>query len=575
MGRIRKLWISMIFAVSLFCIPVSADDTQADAVIEQVAVNMPDITVYYRSTMPAGTPEAYLSGKKLSFLDNTSFMDTGEGISYYILLDVSASISETSFAVVKDSLNQFQWKLREQDQMVLLTFGDQVTAFLQGTEGAQDREQVIQGLSNRDQNTVLFSAISDATTRIEQAPADDFRRKLILVITDGIDDSAASATFSEAKSQLIQKGIPVYMLVVDNQGETTAARDLAVDTGGIMITTAGAQAVEKLQTLQDVIYSAYCAHFRAANNIASYQQEDFTLKFPELNGIIRSKKIIPNRSQPDTEAPVINKIEKAAPNEIGITYSEEVSGADQASNYKVVFQGKSIPVQQVTYDPDIPCTIRLIFEKDLENGDYDVTIQNIKDTSMEENPLQTVQQRLSVTEATVPTAAEAPEPTAEPSPAPREKMDWKDALFTYWYVIAGAAAVILAGGILVLLKKKKETSEEKTHTDTVSDTLQEAVKKELPVTLYLKSPDGQTKELQVQIMDTCIIGRSESCNVIFDDPNMSRQHFRLEREEQELYIVDLDTRNGTFVNGEPVKSRRRLLTNDTVQAGNIWMIIMW
>lgn len=64
----------------------------------------------------------------------------------------------------------------------------------------------------------------------------------------------------------------------------------------------------------------------------------------------------------------------------------------------------------------------------------------------------------------------------------------------------------------------------------------------------------------------CTLGRSSSCTVPIDDPNASRTHAQIEQREQDWWIVDLDSTNGTLVNGSRVK-QRRLTPGDRITIG--------
>ncbi len=52
------------------------------------------------------------------------------------------------------------------------------------------------------------------------------------------------------------------------------------------------------------------------------------------------------------------------------------------------------------------------------------------------------------------------------------------------------------------------------------------------------------------------VGRSLEANVQIDDPWISNIHALLERRGGELWVVDLESRNGTFVDGQPVTEAR-------------------
>ena len=62
------------------------------------------------------------------------------------------------------------------------------------------------------------------------------------------------------------------------------------------------------------------------------------------------------------------------------------------------------------------------------------------------------------------------------------------------------------------------------------------------------------------------IGRSPDSDVFLDDVTVSRRHAVIERADDGLYISDLDSLNGTYVNRRRVE-RQRLSDGDEVQIG--------
>ena len=63
------------------------------------------------------------------------------------------------------------------------------------------------------------------------------------------------------------------------------------------------------------------------------------------------------------------------------------------------------------------------------------------------------------------------------------------------------------------------------------------------------------------------IGRSSDSDIQIDGPEISRHHAQLEQQlDGALELVDLDSKNGTFVNNKPIK-RKKLKPNDKLQIG--------
>lgn len=62
-----------------------------------------------------------------------------------------------------------------------------------------------------------------------------------------------------------------------------------------------------------------------------------------------------------------------------------------------------------------------------------------------------------------------------------------------------------------------------------------------------------------------IIGRDEDCDVVLNERQVSRKHVRITRRDEHYFIEDLDSRNGTWVNGHRLeKETRELLDNDEI-----------
>ena len=64
-----------------------------------------------------------------------------------------------------------------------------------------------------------------------------------------------------------------------------------------------------------------------------------------------------------------------------------------------------------------------------------------------------------------------------------------------------------------------------------------------------------------------LVGRSTFSDILLEEKGISRQHAFLIQDEDALVVIDLRSRNGTFVNSEPVASKV-LAHNDIVSIGN-------
>jgi pSer/pThr/pTyr-binding forkhead associated (FHA) protein len=63
------------------------------------------------------------------------------------------------------------------------------------------------------------------------------------------------------------------------------------------------------------------------------------------------------------------------------------------------------------------------------------------------------------------------------------------------------------------------------------------------------------------------IGRGTGADIVIADEAVSREHASVRGDGQTVVLEDLDSSNGTFVNGERISSPRRLAPGDVVKIG--------
>jgi predicted component of type VI protein secretion system len=71
------------------------------------------------------------------------------------------------------------------------------------------------------------------------------------------------------------------------------------------------------------------------------------------------------------------------------------------------------------------------------------------------------------------------------------------------------------------------------------------------VNAFLEGPDGS----RIELHDGFVIGRVQGCDLAIGDPKASRRHARLSVVGSVVELEDLDSHNGTLLNGKPVKKR--------------------
>lgn len=551
------------FLLTGMCLMIPFNVYAQSCEIEQISLHMPDVRVYYRSDQQEQNYEAYLGGEALNYDKSAQFSELNEGVDYYILLDISASIPDSQFANIKDGIINFISSEGEKDKCVLLTFGDESNVVLNGSENPQDAAAVVQGLKNDDMETVLFQTLVKTADMIDQAAQTEEKRRVIITITDGEDCVTGQATSNEAVSELNHKGIPMYAIAVDVGKEEyiNSFGELARNTGGTLSIFNSGTCLDLMNRIRNTVQDSYVAFFHSDTNVASNTREDLTVKFLDQQ-VTDTKEVIPTRWIPDTEAPQVVQWEKESDNELKLTFSEKVLNADNLADYKVERDGEAVAVDSVFYsEKETPYAV-LTFKDKLYTGNYQINFSGITDCSMEKNGITKLD-------------------SFDLDGAKKGKST------TFWIIlIAGIAAVVVAGVIIVVVVTYKKVKKNKgviyvdgkaTLASNV-DVKQHVSVVNLPqktVTFLMKDQINGKCELKITINGSAMAGRSDDCDIYFDDPKMPRQHFALETDGNDVYITDLESSNGTLVNGVRLNRRRKLLPNDEITAGNIQAKIVW
>jgi len=77
---------------------------------------------------------------------------------------------------------------------------------------------------------------------------------------------------------------------------------------------------------------------------------------------------------------------------------------------------------------------------------------------------------------------------------------------------------------------------------------------------------GRSVEV-VPVMDGAVLGRSRECRIVLDDATVSKEHARLRVEGPSVFIEDLDSTNGTLVNGKAIEGPTLLHRGDRIALG--------
>ena len=80
--------------------------------------------------------------------------------------------------------------------------------------------------------------------------------------------------------------------------------------------------------------------------------------------------------------------------------------------------------------------------------------------------------------------------------------------------------------------------------------------------------EGGSTDRRVEVADgSWLVGRDEACDITVDDHGVSRRHASITKLGDRLWVEDVGSTNGTWVDGERVSGRREISAGQRVQVG--------
>jgi pSer/pThr/pTyr-binding forkhead associated (FHA) protein len=90
--------------------------------------------------------------------------------------------------------------------------------------------------------------------------------------------------------------------------------------------------------------------------------------------------------------------------------------------------------------------------------------------------------------------------------------------------------------------------------------------------LIIQTGKHQGKTIDLAGTD-CIIGRQENCKIRIASEDVSKQHCRLKHKPDGLYLKDLGSRNGTFLNDQQVTEEVKIQPGDLLRVGPMTFLV--
>lgn len=578
----KKLRVSVIllaiFLGIMFGKSVDAKTIKQPYLAEQAKGKAPNVKVYMTgSKMRASVP---VSGQIESVPlqqngDIVSFHKSGEGMHYVILLDNSGSVDEVQFKESKKQLILLCKSLKDQDIFTLYTVGTYhssgekktIISNLQGSEKKTIKKvikkiQKIKYLKSKKSKTVLYRSLNEVLASQQMAA----NRTVILMITDGEDDSKGKDIDQKSTANEVKNAtVPVYGILLHNVASKPNKAKMKYtqykilnekNCRGYYADCSQKSSAKKVKKAFQVIRHLWQKDSYVVALCADTNQ---TIGKTKLQLTVNQQGVDPvlidySNYEEDSAAPVIvGAVKKISRNSISFSLQDEngvnLDDVDDPSHYMIQSKtveedGKIWTISDVsTKNNGDEIAVTLTFDEELFTDQYVLICNDIHDNSQDRNAMSDISIDFTIEDG-----------------LDRLSIERKEFVKSYWW-IALIVLVVILGIIIVTVIKKRPGKIEKMDPSE----LHKADSKLIRLTITDRS--GAIKDVEWNVEGSLFIGRSKICNIDFDDDRLSKQHFVVEVTKMGCYIEDLESTNGTFVNGVKMTNRRLLLDGDVITAG--------
>lgn len=133
------------------------------------------------------------------------------------------------------------------------------------------------------------------------------------------------------------------------------------------------------------------------------------------------------------------------------------------------------------------------------------------------------------------------------------------------YLIVGCSCIVVAALLCFLLIRRK-----KSH---IGQSSRGAAEDAVYMKLEIISGQCRTSERKLYLREQLIVGSGSDCDLVWKEEGVSKHNSRIYRGDQMIYIEDLNSENGTFLNGMRLHAPNRLRSGDEIMIGTACFLL--
>jgi len=235
----KKTIIFIVFIISIICLytNVFADESVNKIIINGVSIENNVINAYFDTEDSSGTYNnkdinkdnitATLGNKKLTLKSINRFDKFNEGTAYLLMADVSKSMGTSGRDNSKKLFNDMVKKASDKDKIALLTFGNSEKVVQDFISDKATLTNQINTLKTNEDNTDLYRSLTKGLNMLTNKPELPTKRVIIL-ISDGQESNDQGITKDEVLVRLSQNHIPVFSVAFKSSNNNSIKESMKV-----------------------------------------------------------------------------------------------------------------------------------------------------------------------------------------------------------------------------------------------------------------------------------------------------------------------------------------------------------
>jgi hypothetical protein len=447
------------------------------------------------------------AGGKREEAKNVKAQHFEENTAIIFLIDTSKTLNENMFSLAKQGVKKWIERMQNGDHAAIVSFATSTEKLADFTDNTQALLRTLNNVKqNNDKKISLYQAVYDGMAMLEKDEKNFPRRRIVVIFTSGVDGGTGSSNADVLRGAIAKNSIPVYAVLFPYSGPR-------INDRGPLISAASLR-----DQFKNIVISDSGGWLNPYNSPSD-------------------KKVTPAAQLDETLQELFRRFENL------VYMKMDVS--------RIAGDGKPIPLE-ITWT-DGTRTAR---------GVHEIPFMN-----------------------ELPPPVPVPVPVPIPDPAPDPKPG-----FPIWIWIALCVTIFGVAGVLFWEKFKKKTKKS-TNEETVGPPVDFPQppggfpNPPIPPTGVIKNPPPPPREPEIVLTTiaesghsrtyrkpfhgSITIGRLSSPDIltIQGDEHITRKHCKIFMEGDRFMIQDLDSANGTIVNGAAITKRYPIADGDILVLG--------